>query len=622
MPTNAKEAAEATASDVRRPLSPQNLPRLACDILAARGHREIRIVDGPGDGGRDVHSVDQGGERFITQCTHRSRRGATVTSAKLRDLPDALMKFGAKRGLFITNGRISPSAKREFLDSYQSMKLEFLDGESLEREVVENAAVAAMWHDGRSLCEIANVVRIPVLVRDLQVDAAVTPDDGVLVSTWKAPRGCGVRCEALDTDAMSFPRYRPPTQMSLYDTFGPRVRVCQFEVTGPVELAGLSSLVRSLVGQLLELMSGSSRSFLGALTGRVVLVPRVGRHVNIPIVPTVPQVALMMVDGEVIDEWVWLAEFSDEWLRQERIYNAVADETRRYLKRLDICGSVSLLSRRSAESSFMVRWQEELFMHRWKESIFALWDRVHDESVAAACAKPSLLLRWVDGRSFGAWLRSDFDVGLIDVPWFGELLFPERVAAIERAFQNIRHGLASVGVEDVSPAKARHMIALVDQDPWPSSEVLFRFVDLERSDLWPSPVDVGGRCVSVDVCWRLVDAATLDRESLIAEFRRWWAVLLEKAPEMGDVASGVSLKEGRTGLYVVAQFTIGRLRGDAARKSVESVMRSFVEWLSPALEHVEAEWARCGRSAERATAEYWQEAYGIVFCGEGAEMEG
>ena len=561
----------------------------------------------------DVHSIDANGERFITQCTHRARRGATVTGAKLRDLPDALTKFGAKRGLFVTNGRISPSAKREFLDNYQSMKLEFLDGEALEREVLENAALAALWHDGRALCEVANVVRIPVLIRDLRVDVAVQPSAEKLAAPWLTSVGYAVRCERAILGVADFPDYRPPARISPSEGMGLQMQAWKFEVTGAVELAGLPGLVRSLACQLLERASGASLPFLCVLTGRAVLVPRVGRHVNIPIVPAVPQFALVRVDGEVSDERAWLADLGDAWKRQGRIYNAVADETRRYLQRLDLCGSVSLLSRRSAESSVAVRWQEDLFAHMWSESVFAVWEDGLDRLVAETCLPPSGRWRWVDGRWFGAWLRADFGGRFVELPWSDESIFPERAAAIEKAFLEIRRSLTDIGAEVVAPERARHMMALVERDPVPSSEVLFRFVDLERRVDYPSPVDVKGRCVAIDVCWRLVHAAPLDRESLVGQLDGWREGLLGAAVEMGDVTCTMSVEDDVGGVYVVARFQLERLSEACLQKATRCVIGQFVEWLSPALERLEAGLVQSGQPVVRATRDYWRDAYGLMF---------
>jgi hypothetical protein len=47
-------------------LNPSALLRQAADFLHEEGHTHIRFTDGPGDGGRDIHSVDAFGEKHLT----------------------------------------------------------------------------------------------------------------------------------------------------------------------------------------------------------------------------------------------------------------------------------------------------------------------------------------------------------------------------------------------------------------------------------------------------------------------------------------------------------------------------------------------------------------------------
>src|SRR4051812_43147930 len=94
-------------------LQPWMLVRLARDILTARGHTGVRAVDGPGDGGRDVHSLNRRGEKHLAQCKHHQDGDVTCSSRELAELPMALTKFGYASGLFVSNARISPQAKRE-----------------------------------------------------------------------------------------------------------------------------------------------------------------------------------------------------------------------------------------------------------------------------------------------------------------------------------------------------------------------------------------------------------------------------------------------------------------------------------------------------------------------------
>src|SRR5215212_2281425 len=51
-----------------RNLTPRLLTELVCDILTIWGHTNIRITDGPGDGCRDIHSIDLEKQKTLSQC--------------------------------------------------------------------------------------------------------------------------------------------------------------------------------------------------------------------------------------------------------------------------------------------------------------------------------------------------------------------------------------------------------------------------------------------------------------------------------------------------------------------------------------------------------------------------
>ncbi len=56
-------------------INQNTLPHLVGDIVYfVYGHNEVRVVDGPGDGKRDVHSRMPSGKRHIAQCKYHADR--------------------------------------------------------------------------------------------------------------------------------------------------------------------------------------------------------------------------------------------------------------------------------------------------------------------------------------------------------------------------------------------------------------------------------------------------------------------------------------------------------------------------------------------------------------------
>lgn len=82
-------------------LNPSSLPILAADILKwSLGHTKVRILDGPGDGRRDILSITPEGIPHLTQCKHHSDDTKSVSSRETDEIVIALAKFGVKSALF------------------------------------------------------------------------------------------------------------------------------------------------------------------------------------------------------------------------------------------------------------------------------------------------------------------------------------------------------------------------------------------------------------------------------------------------------------------------------------------------------------------------------------------
>src|SRR5687768_9628440 len=71
-------------------LNPRALLHLCRDILFLRGHSEIRLTDGPGDGGRDMHSLTKEGVRYLAQSKFHEDANVACSSSELSELPMAM----------------------------------------------------------------------------------------------------------------------------------------------------------------------------------------------------------------------------------------------------------------------------------------------------------------------------------------------------------------------------------------------------------------------------------------------------------------------------------------------------------------------------------------------------
>jgi hypothetical protein len=153
-------------------LDEQQFPYLVADFLVlAKGHRNVRVVDGPGDGRRDIHSQTADGAPFLTQCKFHRDVSAVVGSRETDELAFALLKFGSKQGLFVTTARLSPQAKREYLDNFPGYSLHFMDGAMLVTEALAVPAIHSAWLSADGVRRTAAVIALPFTIRCLEQDA-------------------------------------------------------------------------------------------------------------------------------------------------------------------------------------------------------------------------------------------------------------------------------------------------------------------------------------------------------------------------------------------------------------------------------------------------------------------
>jgi hypothetical protein len=153
-----------------RNLDERRLVDLCADLLTIEGHSEIKITDGPGDGQRDVHSKDMEGEGYLTQVKFHAEISRSVSAKELGEVVLGMARYGYRRGLFITNARISPPAKRDCLNSYPTYSIDFIDGWELVKRVFANLVLKAIWYDGVSLDRVSYALVVPTVARDLNND--------------------------------------------------------------------------------------------------------------------------------------------------------------------------------------------------------------------------------------------------------------------------------------------------------------------------------------------------------------------------------------------------------------------------------------------------------------------
>ena len=141
---------------------------LIADILNLHyNHSNIKIMDGTGDGKRDIFSIDQKGNRVITQCKFHYDFSKTSGSSETDEIVIALNKFGYNHGFFCTSGKLSPQSKREYSDNYKNFSLNWIEGHEMVDIVLENPTLRRIWFENEKIHLIDNRISIPFILRKL-----------------------------------------------------------------------------------------------------------------------------------------------------------------------------------------------------------------------------------------------------------------------------------------------------------------------------------------------------------------------------------------------------------------------------------------------------------------------
>lgn len=217
-------------------LTPTDFPSLIGDILYfSKGHRQVRIMDGPGDGCRDIKSVDKDGISVLTQCKFVGDPMKTIGSGDANEIIVALTKFGGQRGILASTGRFSPQLKREFTDNFPSLHLDWIEGTDVVDEVFSNPILFRVWVTGSAIGRETIFVKIPFLVRRGLDDTPVEQADEDLGEGLLIEGSCSV-------DIASLEPFRPPEEVGWTESFARSVWGAAVLCQTPPDLHALEGL--------------------------------------------------------------------------------------------------------------------------------------------------------------------------------------------------------------------------------------------------------------------------------------------------------------------------------------------------------------------------------------------
>jgi Restriction endonuclease len=287
-------------------LNPRSFLSLVADILYfSKGHRCISIMDGPGDGCRDIQSSDKDGTLVLTQCKCFEDTDKSVGSSEANELVVALTKFGEKRGIMATTGRLTPQLKREFSDNFPNLDLDWIDGSSIVDEVFSNPLLFRAWVTGDTIGREVSYVKIPFIIRRAHDD---TPID---VKTKKLSNGFVIEGSEV-VDIASLEQFRPPASVSWKESFGQTVRCASLLASDPPDLYDLERLHYTLLDKFFT----TTRDVLTIRFGVPYLVPTKNPHIEkgMPIPGFSPCSYIVRPGKKAIPEHDFLLLTSENWI--------------------------------------------------------------------------------------------------------------------------------------------------------------------------------------------------------------------------------------------------------------------------------------------------------------------
>ncbi len=159
------EISRATVSPQREAIF-QYLSRLSSDdfvdyvidlLVEVNGHTLVERTEGPGDEKQDILTLDQSGERHLTQCKHTINYKDNTSGDELDLLFGACHRKNCRRALYVTNTDLTPQAKRYVTDKEYTRfaasdagipEIDYWNGRRIWDQVSKSHAILNKWFSG------------------------------------------------------------------------------------------------------------------------------------------------------------------------------------------------------------------------------------------------------------------------------------------------------------------------------------------------------------------------------------------------------------------------------------------------------------------------------------------
>lgn len=525
--------------ELSKKLDEKSLLSLVRDILSHRGHSAIRVTDGPGDGKRDLHSISPEGDKCISQCKFHQDARKTCSSAELGELALAMVKFGSKTGIFITNAKISPQAKREFLSDYPGLVLDFLDGVELYAVINASLLLRSMWLDGVSFSRVNCHFSMPFLVRDLGSGKPLGSDLG----TWAAgiihaldeeyaTATFEIKFEGVDQGVLE--PYAAPEVPTSAESGLLWLNVPVLKARGNISIADVPRIRELAASAYSSNLSGKPSEELFAIRfGTPELLPLEGHSAGEKITLAVEPATLLVGSSSIATEGSWYSLVpGDRWSVRSDARVSEMDDVRIYNLAHDFLANYRLETPLSGDQLKMNLLAEDARHREWQSSLFLRGPEIELEAFAtSAVCQPDDKLDFFEETQIWAWFAPSMNSIIqqqferYDSRDFRSNIGPRYADSVQRFLRVMAAAQGMEGLEVIPPEKARHCVGAVQSDPlstarsrvWSTAELLAYGLGSVSS-----PVCLKKRKFEAHIAWALsgrTGSRFSDPEELNADFK-------------------------------------------------------------------------------------------------------
>lgn len=598
------------------------------DILATKGHSDLKVMDGPGDGCRDIHSLDPEGKKHLTQCKFHGKKEKTVSSREIGELPLGMVKLGYLKGLFCTNAKISPQSKREFIDNYPDLLLDFWEGSQIPNEVFSNIVLRSIWFNGKSIDLVSYLVTIQALARDLvsskpiDLSMAISGEPSKILLTIDDVE-VGVTFRESPLIFSNFEPYLPPAKRTIKEGWG--WGLCtEIVISGPIPIDQIlkvqHKMAEVMIARIVKNVELKTQHFALRL-GTPQLAPLAGVEAGTRITLDYDPLTIVRHHDKVTSESEWVLPKTEAgWFPPRFMQASYANWVRWYHPGLDLCLDLKIISKPSQFFIGKIEEQYTFFQKWWNESLFALLAKSKVlEFEAKGIPKPTELFEWYEDQVLCSWqhgnLSSEIRTMLIEFDdndedveeWQG--VFDVDPAEYKISYEKSKSQILLLDGTIIPPSKARHMIAVVSGDPFPNQDLMeYRSVELMYTlGKIPSPISPSSRHANITIGWLLdeqdklepVDALYDKIEALVAKTTQKWTI-----------GSIVFDNKVLSGTYLVIYLNRSLPFGI---DSTDKTLRGDLTELSPLFYKIEEIIIGHFPSAKRGTKQFWNSEIGMDF---------